>query len=62
MYVQQHDPRGVSVKLRRADWRDKSGGTIIVRKGPNVVTVTGTISKAAAIGMAKLAVSRVGAS
>ncbi|MGH7526994.1 MAG: hypothetical protein ACREMX_09855 [Gemmatimonadales bacterium] len=50
---------GLGEEAQYADWLDGSGGTVIVRSGPNVVTLTGTISKATAIAMAKTAVPRL---
>jgi hypothetical protein len=95
-YVDPRDPRGVTVKLRRAkavdeteallagarideqvtldkmeevsglgdgahyaDWADGSGGTLIARRGSVVLTITGTVKRAAAVTAAKQALSRL---
>ena len=50
---------GLGDEARYADWLDKSGGTIIVRSGRSVVTITGTISKTAAVALAKLPLPRL---
>lgn len=50
---------GLGDEAQYADSLDKSGGTIIVRSGRSVVTITGTISKTAAVALAKLALPRL---
>ncbi len=50
---------GLGDEAQYADWLDGSGGAIIVRSGAKVVTFTGTISKAAAVALAKAALPRL---
>jgi hypothetical protein len=50
---------GIGDEAQYLDYSDGRGGTIIVRSGPNVVTFTGTISKATGIAIARLAVPRL---
>jgi hypothetical protein len=95
-YVDPRDPRGVTVKLRRAksadeteavlagarideqltldkmeavrglgdgahyaDWADGSGGTVIARRGSVVLTITGTVKRAAVLAAANQALGRL---
>jgi hypothetical protein len=42
-----------------ADWTDGSGGTLIARRGSVVLTITGTVKRAAVLTAAKQALSRL---
>ncbi len=42
-----------------ADWADGSGGTLIARRGSVVLTITGTMKRAAAVTAAKQALGRL---
>jgi hypothetical protein len=50
---------GLGDEAQYAGHPDGKGGTILVRKGASVVTITGSISKPTAIAMAKAALARL---